>query len=72
MQRLGRGSNYPIENVSPEVGICLDLYLQGKTPESIAIALKMEIKQVYRLREKIDYHSLKVLAIKAESELVSQ
>ena len=72
MQRLGRGSNYPIENVSPEAGICLDLYLQGKTPESIAIALKMEIKQVYRLREKIDYHSLKVFTIKVESELVSQ
>lgn len=64
--------NYLIENVSPEAGIWLDLYLQGKTPESIAIALKMEIKQVYRLREKINYHSLKVFAIKAESELVSQ
>jgi DNA-binding NarL/FixJ family response regulator len=32
----------------------------------------MDIKQVYRLREKINYHSLKVFAIKAESELVSQ
>ena len=64
--------NYLSENVSPEAGIWLDLYLQGKTPESIAIALKMEIKQVYRLREKINYHSLKVFAIKAESELVSQ
>ncbi len=64
--------NYLIENVSPEAGIWLDLYLQGKTPESIAIALKMDIKQVYRLREKINYHSLKVFAIKAESELVSQ
>ena len=64
--------NYLIENVSPEAGIWLDLYLQGKTPESIAIALKMEIKQVYRLREKINYHTLKVFAIKAEPELVSQ
>ena len=64
--------NYLIENVSPEAGIWLDLYLQGKTPESIAIALKMDIKQVYRLREKINYHTLKVFAIKAEPELVSQ
>ena len=64
--------NYLIENVSPEAGIWLDLYLQGKTPESIAIALKMDIKQVYRLREKINYHALKVFAIKAEPELVSQ
>ena len=64
--------NYLSENVSPEAGIWLDLYLQGKTPESIAIALKMDIKQVYRLREKINYHTLKVFAIKAEPELVSQ
>jgi DNA-binding NarL/FixJ family response regulator len=34
--------------------------------------LKMDIKQVYRLREKINYHTLKVFAIKAESEIVSQ
>ena len=32
----------------------------------------MDIKQVYRLREKINYHTLKVFAIKAEPELVSQ
>ena len=64
--------SYLIENVSPEAGEWLDLYLQGKSPEAIAIALKMEIKHVYRLREKINYHTLKVFAIKAESELVSQ
>lgn len=63
---------YLVENISPEAGQWLDLYLQGKTPESIAVALKMDIKQVYRLREKINYHSLKVFAIKAESDLVSQ
>jgi DNA-binding CsgD family transcriptional regulator len=64
--------NYLIENVSPEAGTWLDLYLQGKPPESIAIALGLDIKQVYRLREKVNYHTLKVFAIKAESELVSQ
>lgn len=64
--------NYLVENVSPEAGTWLDLYLQGKTPEAIAESLKMDIKQVYRLREKINYHSLKVFAIKAESDLVSQ
>ncbi len=63
---------YLIEKVSPEAGVWLDLYLQGKPPESIAIALKIDIKQVYRLREKINYHTIKVFAIKAESELVSQ
>jgi hypothetical protein len=63
---------YLIENISTEAGIWLDLYLQGKSPASIAIALNMEIAQVYRLREKIDYHTLKVFAVKAESELVSE
>ncbi|WP_310428669.1 HetZ-related protein 2 [Chamaesiphon sp. VAR_48_metabat_135_sub] len=64
--------NYLIENVSTAAGEWLDLYLQGKSPDAIALALKMDIKQVYRLREKINYHTLKVFAIKAESELVSQ
>jgi hypothetical protein len=64
--------SYLVENVSAEAGTWLDLYLQGKTPEVIASALNMDIKQVYRLREKINYHSIKVFAIKAESELVSQ
>lgn len=63
---------YLVEHLGQEAGLWLDLYLQGKTPESIAIALKMDIKQVYRLREKINYHTLKVFAIKAEPELVSQ
>lgn len=63
---------YLVGKLGEMAGNWLDLYLQGKTPESIAIALKMEIKQVYRLREKIVYHSLKVFAIGSESELVSQ
>ena len=63
---------YLVENLGESAGIWLDLYLQGKTPESIATILKLDIKQVYRLREKINYHTLKVFAIKAEPELVSQ
>ncbi len=64
--------DYLVEQISPAAGIWLDLYLQGKSPATIAIALNMEIEQVYRLREKIDYHTLKVFAIKAESGLVSE
>ena len=64
--------NYLTEKVSPAAGVWLDLYLQGKTPEAIAVVLKMDIKEVYRLREKINYHTIKVFAIKAESDLVSQ
>ncbi len=64
--------SYLVDKIGSEAGLWLDLYLQGKTPESISIALKMDIKQVYRLREKINYHSLKVFAIKAQPEIVSQ
>jgi hypothetical protein len=64
--------DYLVEQISPAAGIWLDLYLQGKSPAAIAITLKMEIEQVYRLREKVDYHTLKVFAIKAESGLVSE
>jgi hypothetical protein len=63
--------SYLVEQISPAAGVWLDLYLQGKSPAAIAIALEMEIEQVYRLREKIDYHTLKVFAIKAESGLVA-
>jgi hypothetical protein len=64
--------DYLVGKLGAAAGIWLNLYLQGKTAESISIALKMDIKQVYRLREKIVYHSLKVFAIGSESELVSQ
>ena len=64
--------DYLVGKLGESAGIWLNLYLQGKTAESISIALKMDIKQVYRLREKIVYHSLKVFAIGSESELVSQ
>jgi DNA-binding CsgD family transcriptional regulator len=63
---------YLIENVGVEAGEWLDLYLQGKTPEAIAVTLNIDIKQIYRLREKINYHAIKVFAIKAQPELVSQ
>ena len=64
--------SYLVEQISLEAGLWLDLYLQGKSPAAIAVILKLEIEQVYRLREKIDYHTLKVFAIKAESGLVAE
>lgn len=36
----------------------LRLYLQGKTQQAIATSLNLPIKQVYRLREKIQYHAV--------------
>ncbi len=49
----------------------LRLYLQGQSQEAIAKALNLNIKQIYRLREKISYHATKVFAVKTQSDLVS-
>lgn len=50
----------------------LNLYLQGQSQEAIAQSLNLEIKQVYRLREKISYHAVRVFALKNKPELVSK
>ncbi|MBM0740716.1 HetZ-related protein 2 [Phormidium sp. CLA17] len=49
----------------------LRLYLQGQSQEAIAKALDLNVKQIYRLREKISYHATKVFAVKTQSDLVS-
>lgn len=49
----------------------LELYLQGKTQEAIAKSLNIEIKQVYRLREKISYHAVHGLMQRYQSKSVN-
>jgi DNA-binding CsgD family transcriptional regulator len=49
----------------------LRLYLSGASQEAIAKRLNMPIKQVYRLREKVNYHAIKVFALKRKPELVA-
>ncbi|OKH21962.1 HetZ-related protein 2 [Chroogloeocystis siderophila] len=48
----------------------LQLYLQGKSQEVIARCLNLQVKEVYRLREKITYHAVRVFAAKEQTELV--
>ncbi len=50
----------------------LELYLQGKSQESIAVDLDIPIKKVYRLREKVTYHALNVFGAKKQAALVSE
>jgi hypothetical protein len=64
--------SYLEEKVDPQAAEWLRLYLQGKTQESIAQVLGLQIKQVYRLREKVNYHAVKVFAQKAQPELVTE
>src|SRR5919202_1184747 len=62
---------YLTENLGPEAAQWLQLYLQGKSQEAIAKALNKPVKEIYRLREKISYHAIRVFSIKAKPELVA-
>jgi DNA-binding CsgD family transcriptional regulator len=63
---------YLEENLGLDAKEWLRLYLIGKTPEEIAQQLDMDIRQVYRLREKISYHAVKVFAVKSQPEMVAE
>ncbi|MEO1589991.1 MAG: HetZ-related protein 2 [Cyanobacteria bacterium J06632_22] len=49
----------------------LELHLQGYSQESIAQQMELSIKQVYRLREKISYHAVRIFTLKEQPELVA-
>ncbi len=63
--------SYLSENLEPEAAPWLRLYLQGQSQEAIARALDLPVERVYRLREKISYHAIKVFSIKEKQELVA-
>jgi len=62
--------NYLLDNLGPEAVQWLQLYLQGKSQDEIAKKLQKPIKEIYRLREKISYHAIRVFAMKNQPELV--
>lgn len=62
---------YLQDNVSPLAAQWLTLYLQGYTQEAIAEQLDVPIKQIYRLREKVGYHAIRVFTLKHSPDLVA-
>ncbi|MEH2164708.1 MAG: HetZ-related protein 2 [Nostoc sp.] len=62
--------NYLQENLGTDAVEWLRLYLQGKSQEEIAHKLNKQAREVYRLREKISYHAVRVFALKGKPELV--
>ncbi|NMG05478.1 HetZ-related protein 2 [Brasilonema sp. UFV-L1] len=62
--------DYLQENLGQEAVEWLRLYLQGKPQDEIAKKLNKPIKEVYRLREKVSYHAVRVFALKGKPELV--
>jgi len=63
--------NYLTAEVDPLAARWLQLYLQGRSQEAIAEDLNIPIKQIYRLREKVSYHAIRVFAVKQAPELVA-
>jgi DNA-binding CsgD family transcriptional regulator len=63
-------AEYLLANIGQLAVDWLQLYLQGKSQEEIAKQLNKPIKEVYRLREKISYHAVRIFAIKRQPELV--
>ncbi len=64
--------DYLTEKLGTTAAQWLELYLQGRTPEAIAQSLNLDIKKVYRLREKVSYHAVQVFAIKEHSPMVDE
>lgn len=63
-------ADYLLEHLGQPAVDWLCLYLQGKSQEEIAKKMNKPIKEVYRLREKISYHAVRVFALKNKPELV--
>jgi DNA-binding CsgD family transcriptional regulator len=63
-------SQYLTETLDPTAANWLALHLKGYTQEMIAQQLHLSIKQVYRLREKISYHAIRIFTLKEQPELV--
>lgn len=61
---------YLASEVEPDAARWLELHLQGQSQEAIARSLGRSIKEVYRLREKISYHAMRVF-LKHQPELVT-
>ncbi len=63
-------AHYLQENLGADAVEWLRLYLQGKSQDEIAKKLNKPIKEIYRLREKVSYHAVRVFALKDKPELV--
>ncbi len=48
----------------------LDLHLKGCSQEQISQTLNLPIQKVYRLREKVSYHALRIFALREQPALV--
>ncbi|MGF1497222.1 MAG: HetZ-related protein 2 [Elainellaceae cyanobacterium] len=62
--------DYLQENVGPEAAEWLRLHIQGRSQDAIAQEMNLPVRQVYRLREKVSYHAVRVFCLKGQPDLV--
>ncbi|MBD1915984.1 MULTISPECIES: HetZ-related protein 2 [Cyanophyceae] len=62
--------NYLSRNLDDTAARWLELHLNGLSQEQIAQALDMPVQQVYRLREKITYHAIRIFALREQPAMV--
>jgi tetratricopeptide (TPR) repeat protein len=59
-----------LQQIGEEAVKWLQLYLKGKSQTEIAKILNKSIPEIYRLREKISYYAVRMLALKGQPELI--
>lgn len=62
---------YLAEKVDQKAVEWLRLYIRGNTQYEIAKALNIPVQKIYRLREKVSYHAIRVFALKQQPELIA-
>ncbi|MEO1390044.1 MAG: HetZ-related protein 2 [Cyanobacteria bacterium J06634_6] len=63
-------SDYLAEKLGDTAVQWLDLHLQGYAQDSISRQLGLNVREAYRLREKISYHAIRIFTIKEQPDLV--
>ncbi|MEM9150628.1 MAG: HetZ-related protein 2 [Cyanobacteria bacterium P01_F01_bin.3] len=63
-------SEYLAEKLGDTAVQWLDLHLQGYAQDSISRQLGLNVREAYRLREKISYHAIRIFTIKEQPDLV--
>ncbi|HEY9654605.1 MAG TPA: HetZ-related protein 2 [Crinalium sp.] len=62
--------NYLSRNLDDTAARWLELHLNVLSQEQIAQALDMPVQKVYRLREKISYHAIRIFALREQPAMV--
>ena len=63
-------ANYLQEKLGSTAVQWLDLHLQGYAQDSISRQLGLNVREAYRLREKVSYHAIRIFTLKEQPDLV--